>query len=381
MNIAELLSPTVKKPRLMTSFFSVKAKESEDFIVSPSEQVAVTASSSAIMDKNKREILHELRVVNAIKQKDIMKKKANKAKLKSPLMKQLQGDKKKRNNWSKRRNEILTTIAGIRKEVFLVTHKQIGITKILEHMKSIDYTITSVDQSMICRWMRVKRSELKKAGRKVNSEFESAVIFKLFVTQLTKKGTIEILANDCFRHAAGLVLATGEFAHCPLVKRLLLTNRWVHGLKKRYELRKRRCTTIIKPKPSLERIQEFYTDLHNTVQKEEVEADFIFNEDETAIFSCPELLHQYVNKTAHRAVSPFGGDEGRFTALLGSSSNGKMLPVMMILKVDTKNTFDLTTERTLKRVQQELNLQDWEYFVHEVTITGPKTGVLYYLLY
>ena len=187
---------------------------------------------------------------------------------------------------------------------------------------------------MVCRWLGAKKKEIKKAGRKVNSDFEAAVISKLFITQITKDGSIEILANaafsyGCFKHAAALVRSNPEFEKCPIVQRLHLSNCWVHGLKKRYELRKRRCTTIMKPKQSLETIVEFYRDFHETVKLKEVKPELIFNEDETAIFCCPELLHQYINKTAQRAVSPFGGDEGRFTALLGSSSTGNMLPLMV----------------------------------------------------
>jgi hypothetical protein len=100
-------------------------------------------------------------------------------------------------------------------------------------------------------------------------------------------------------------------------------------------------------------------DIQACITLTSITADCIYNENETAIFSCPELLVQYVPENAHRAVTLEDRGESRYTALLGSNAKGKMLPVMMILGVGCKNTVNLTTKRTLSKVRRELGLTTW----------------------
>lgn len=380
MDVGLLLKKAEKKASLMTSFFKRVEKDDLPYNAGAFETKPADAATAAFA-KAKRHSLHEMAQIKAVNHKQLMKKKAEKKS--SPILNKISPAKKPRMQWTKeRKTYILKCIAHFRNEIKVAGGGNVGVAKILAYLKTLDASIYSVDQSMVSRWVRQAHKSLRKVGKKVNPKFETAVISKLFVTQLTKSGDLEILANaafsyDCFRHAANIVRQQPEFKDCPIVKKLQFTHRWVHGIKKRYELRKRRCTTIMKTKPTAETIEDFYRDFHETVEREEIKPDCIFNEDETAIFCCPELLHQYINNTAHRAVSPFGGEEGRFTALLGSSSNGRMLPVMMILKVGTGDKLDLTNERTLAKVKAELNLHDWERFVHEVTITDSKGTFLY----
>ena len=295
-------------------------------------------------------------------------------------------NKKRRITWSEaRKKEIVNNIYHIKMTIRNDYDKDIGVAKILHYFKTTDSGLETLKQSMVSRWIRAFKSKKqdKKRGRKINETFEAAVIGKLMVTQLTKDGSIEVLANAaftyaCFTYAAMQVKKEAIFNKCSIVNKLSFTTGWVQGVKKRFNLRKRRCTSVLKKKPPISVIRNFYTELHETVTEKSVKAEYIFNEDETAIVCCPELLHQYINQDAQRAVTPYGGEEGRFTALLGSSSNGNMLPLMMILKVGTQNTFDLTAEKTLKRVKDQLKLDTWEYKVFKTTITDGKGVVREY---
>ncbi len=104
-----------------------------------------------------------------------------------------------------------------------------------------------------------------KRGPKVNLEFESRVIHQLFITLLTERQDgkvvdVEIVANiafnyEMFKRAANDVMKEPKFANDPDLKILTFSNRWVQRLKRRYELRRRKCTTKLKPKPSTEQVQ------------------------------------------------------------------------------------------------------------------------------
>jgi hypothetical protein len=161
------------------------------------------------------------------------------------------------------------------------------------------------------------------------------------------------------------------------LRKLQFTNKWVCGLKNRYKLRRRRCTTTLKPKSTVAEVRAVMADIQRTITDEGITADRIFNEDETAIFSCPALMHQYVPVDVARAITPEDGSESRFTALMGSSGTGQMLPIFMVLKVNPKQTLDLTTERTLKKVREELRLEaNLEYGTFEQVVTTKKGEVL-----
>jgi hypothetical protein len=71
-------------------------------------------------------------------------------------------------------------------------------------------------------------------------------------------------------------------------------------------------------------------------------------------------------------VTPEDGGESRFTAKLGSNARGKMLLVMLILGVGTKNKADLCSERTLAKVKTEFTLTTWNSDVFEQVLTNRK---------
>ena len=75
----------------------------------------------------------------------------------------------------------------------------------------------------------------------------------------------------------------------------------------------------------------------------------IFNADETGIYWAPELQHQYIPTEARRAGAPNGDESGRFTALLGGSASGDMLPIFLIVKCSCKTAYDLSSSTILNK--------------------------------
>jgi hypothetical protein len=114
--------------------------------------------------------------------------------------------------------------------------------------------------------------------------------------------------------------------------------------------------------------------IQDVIISHSIPANHVFNEDETAIESCAELLYQNVPKGTGRAVDPSCGSESRFTAVLGCNGEGQRLPTLIILKVSTQSTFDLRSERTLHPLMADLNriagAEVWSYSFFPVTVDG-----------
>ncbi|KAJ1435896.1 hypothetical protein B484DRAFT_445883 [Ochromonadaceae sp. CCMP2298] len=237
----------------------------------------------------------------------------------------------------------------------LVVRKKINLRRLCEYLNTTMPVLLKrkleVDASSLCRWMagktkRASGENMKKRGRTVNEDFEREVVSRLMIGKLREDGNMEIIANaafsyDCFRIAAARARDMAKFVGDAALRKLEFTNKWVCGFKKSFKLRRRRCTTSLKKKPNAEAVRAVMLDIQRTIRKEGLLPENIFNEDETAIFACPDLPNQYVPSDAHRAVTPEDGSESRFTALLGASGTGIMLPVFLVLKVSTKATLDL----------------------------------------
>eukprot|EP01038_Epipyxis_sp_PR26KG_P016085 gene16085-21848_t len=136
----------------------------------------------------------------------------------------------------------------------------------------------------------------------------------------------------------------------PLTKHLKFTNKWIWGVLRRNNLRRRRVTTSLKKEPSEEEVnQHMENEIHSVILEHNLAAHQIFNEDETGIHWAEEIKYQFVPKNAKRAAGPPGDEKGRFTAMLGSNGVGDMLPVFLIVKVDCKSEKDLTSSRVLNK--------------------------------
>jgi len=229
----------------------------------------------------------------------------------------------------------------------------------------------------------------KKRGRPINERFEACVMERLISLKMTetdssgKKVDIEVLANavfnyELFRVAAEDVRNYPEFKDDERLKAIKFSNGWVQKLKKHYKLRRRRCSTKLKNKPSEEEVRNQMQKIQKIMLDNEITAAQVFNEDETAIDTVAELLFQYVPSTATRAAD-CASSESRFTTMLGSSGEGIMLPTMIILKCGTEDKVDLSGEQTLEKLRRErLNDGTWEpRQLFRVPITDQKTGKVY----
>ena len=255
----------------------------------------------------------------------------------------------------------------------------------------------SVTLSSLKRWVHKDDQaisegvvEPKKRGRIVNDVFEREVIHQLFVTELllTKDGKpreLIIVANTAFTYemfqiAGKRVQSFPEFIDDPDVQRLTFSHGWVYNLQKRAELRRRATTTHQKPKPTVEVVRAAMKGIQSVIIKNNIKPEHVFNEDETAVFGTAEILAQYVPASADRAINPGTGSEDRITALLGTSTKGKSLPLMLFVKVSTENKYDLSNERTLDKLLKSgaLPVGKWARHVFEVELINKKGQLIKY---
>jgi hypothetical protein len=118
-----------------------------------------------------------------------------------------------------------------------------------------------VSASSVSRWINKRTKKASglsnmKPGVKVDEEFELDVISQLMNTQITSDGNMEIadcaFNYDSFKIAAQQIKQQQKYMNDARIQKLQLSDKWVFGLKKRYELRKRRCTTTVKANPAVE---------------------------------------------------------------------------------------------------------------------------------
>ena len=242
--------------------------------------------------------------------------------------------KRKRNYYDKEQRESIT-------ELFFKlpgndSEKLEGIHSISGYEK--------IRRSNITNWARNLQ---RKGGRKICREFEEQVASELILFNVnggesgfTSGNDLQnILANiiysyDCVRRAAQTIyVCQPKWQEHEDVKGKKFSNRWVQGFLQRLKLRKRVVTTVIKVRPSSESIREQMNGIRDFILHEGINPDCVFNADETGINWAPKLKHQYVPKSALRAVTPGGDETGRFTAMLGSNCNGQMLPISFLLNV------------------------------------------------
>lgn len=208
----------------------------------------------------------------------------------------------------------------------------------------------------------------KTLGRPVDAQFEQEVWDECIFWHVNDKKESVILANcaysyEVIRKCAERVqdrvykvegVHVRKWRACPRTKDLKFSNKWIWRALRRKMLVRRRVTTTIKAEPSEQKINEHMRqEIHSIVEEHSLEARHIFNADETGIRWAECIKYQYVAKSAERAVAPPGDETGRFTAHLGSSADGDMLPLYLIVKVSCKDSTDLSKSRVLKNFLSE----------------------------
>lgn len=279
--------------------------------------------------------------------------------------------KEKRNTYSiKQKNLAVKLYEIIRKKDFSQGHAESYIQRVKGFEK--------VTRKMLEDWSTPKVSMHR--GRPVCEEFDEEVLNEVIVTQISNNcQTLEVLANaafsyECFRHAGQQVQKRAKYRENEPIQNLQFSVGWTQKFLERHKLKRRRCTTVEKPKPSREVIERDLNEIQNEIETKGITPDRIFNEDETGIRWCPALMHQYVPTDASRAINPSGDSTGRFTSLIGASARGDFLPSFIVLQSSCQDKRNLRSSTLLNKLLEEGNIcaHGWVKLFHECIIKDSR---------
>ena len=156
-----------------------------------------------------------------------------------------------------------------------------------------------------------KHTVCKKRGRKVNSDFEHAVLGSLVFSVLKKvqdRQRAEVIANAAHSYSviqrAALSFQKNDerFKDDPSVSKLQFPNRWITGFLQRNAFCKRKATTITKQRPPLEEIRAIMADIQKKIEEKELTSAQCFSADETGMFYASPPKNQYVPADARAAA-------------------------------------------------------------------------------
>ncbi|KAJ1398127.1 hypothetical protein B484DRAFT_458577 [Ochromonadaceae sp. CCMP2298] len=129
----------------------------------------------------------------------------------------------------------------------------------------LEFANRPLDYHSVCRWrlLRTKGSRAEErmaVGRPVSLAFELEVIDEVILTEMNSKKELVVIANvafsyESFQLAAYRVRSRSEvYQQDKRVNTLKFSMKWVWDLLARWKLRRRRCTTKGKNKPSVEEV-------------------------------------------------------------------------------------------------------------------------------
>lgn len=279
---------------------------------------------------------------------------------------------------ARRRKYSYMDVAQILKLASMFSHVT-GAVRVINKLLGYE----NVTTTMITRWrrrfkeggegMKSNSNKTRKfMGRPVDRQFEQEVWDECIFSYVNDKKESVILANcaysyEVIRQCAKIVqgrtykatttrdgVYVKKWMENTKTKDLKFSNKWIWRALRRKKLSRRRVTTSIKAEPSEQQINEHMRrEIHSVVEEYGLDASHIFNADETGIRWAEGIKYQYVTKCAERAVAPPGDETGRFTAHLGSSADGEMLPLYLIVKVSCKDSTDLSKSRVLRNFLTE----------------------------
>lgn len=240
-------------------------------------------------------------------------------------------------------------------------------------------------RSMLNNWLQHKVT--KKMGRPVLQAFEASVIDECVVKKVsTVVGVeqLEVAANSVYSYAvvaeaARRVKQQPEWQNNAQVQALKLSSGWIHDMLQRAGLIRRRCTTIMKKRPSQEVVDLAMSKIQAKIVEYQITPDRIVNTDETSIDWAVNPRYQYVFDSA-RGTSP-PDSAGRFTAHLGVLANGKRMPLFLILKVHCACQCDLRSSTSLDNLLNKGFLADSGWVKHEFQWKNRLTGQVFYRPY
>jgi hypothetical protein len=234
-----------------------------------------------------------------------------------------------------------------------------------------------VTHKNLTRWQT--STAKKNMGRKVNVDFERAVIGHLILTVLEKvevevSGTVNkvekarVVANVAYSYeiiklAADTTRKEAPWASDAMFLKLKFSNKWVKGFLRRSTLRRRRNTSSVKAVPSPEVVAARMKQIQAVIeagppggqpdgQSQKYEKKDIYSADETASHYALKPLNQYVPKGNKRGSSPAFDDKARFTTMLYGDGEGVMQPPLNIIKC-TVHSVDLRSSTVISTLHKK----------------------------
>jgi len=224
--------------------------------------------------------------------------------------------------------------------------------------------ITTLSRSMLHRWKTA--GPTRKVGRKVNVEFEQAVLGEVLYTTLERVDAQEkaavVVANVCYSHnivkvAAAKAKELPAFKDDLVVRGLQFTRPWVKGWLRRNAMRRRRVTAQTKELPAPDVVQKRMEEIQHTILEGGFDARQVINGDETGMLFGEPPRYQYVPENAERGTTPEADERSRFTCFLAGNAAGEMLPTFSILKCASRTPEDLARTRVMHNMHERPGFQ------------------------
>ncbi len=253
-----------------------------------------------------------------------------------------------------------------------------------------------VRRNHLNRWLRGGTAAKKHTGRRVNMDFERAVLGHLLFTVLEKVDEVErarIVANithsyEVIKVAAEETKKKEPWASDVKIKKLKFSHKWICGFLRRATLRRRRNTSSDKELPPVSVVATRMKEIQAVIkagpvggqpvgQPQGYELDDRVNADETASRYAAAPLNQYVPDGVKRGAAPEFDESARFTTMLGGTAAGNMLPSFNIIKctVDRADLRSTTVLQSLHKLAGYTAADGWALKIWERELALKIKGV------
>ena len=177
-------------------------------------------------------------------------------------------------------------------------------------------------------------------GKPVNEAFETAVMDRMIFSVVKNvDGEAKAMQLANVAHSYGIITAAAADAQKEVpwcndanIRSLQFSNKWVGGFLRRWQLRRRKITAVVKARPSVEEVCTRLSAIQLVIESKKLTADDIINADETGINRGLNPTHAYVPDGAERAAAPASDEKARFTSMEAGTAAGNMLPQFEIIE-------------------------------------------------
>ena len=265
------------------------------------------------------------------------------------------------------------------------------------NMLQKDPSTACISMSSLQRWItksKVDPSMSETRGRKVNEEFEIALLAQLiYVSATHAEGepgptTMHVNANAMFSYAvvqaeAQTLQKQDRWVQDQSVQELRFTNAWITRFMKRNCFKRLRVTTAHKKIPTQEEVRKIMQVIQQAQVEFNIDARWVLNLDEIGIFYGMAPQYIFAVDGARSGEVPAGDEKSRFTVELAATGDGNILPAFLIIKCSVPsgdNPCDLSSMRVIHNLHAQTafnekagwTLKKWEGFK---TIKRKKGGI------